>query len=103
MKRLGIQDATLHTWRHTFASHLAMLTWNLRAVQILLGHKSGRTTEVYYHLADRYLQTIVDHLPSPDLDINLGTTVILPGRGIVQVEEKKVVGDRGLEPLTSTV
>jgi integrase/recombinase XerD len=103
MKRLGVQNATLHTWRHTFASHLAMLTGNLRAVQILLGHKSGRTTEIYSHLADRYLQTVVNQLPSPDLDINLGTTVILPGRGIVQVEEKKVVGDRGLEPLTSTV
>ena len=33
----------------------------------------------------------------------LGTTVVLPGRGIVQVVDKKVVGDRGLEPLTSTV
>jgi integrase len=24
MKRLGIQHATLHTWKHTFASHLSM-------------------------------------------------------------------------------
>ena len=48
LKRLGIQDATLHTWRHTFASHLAMLTGNLRAVQVLLGHKSGRTTEILF-------------------------------------------------------
>jgi len=103
MKRLGIQNATLHTWRHTFASHLAMLTGNLRAVQILLGHKSGRTTEIYSHLADRYLQTVVNQLPSPDLGTNLGTTVVLPGRGIVQVTDKKMVGDRGLEPLTSTV
>ena len=103
LKRLGIQDATLHTWRHTFASHLAMLTGNLRAVQLLLGHKSGRTTEIYAHLADKYLQTVVNQLPSPNLGTNLGTTVILPGRGIVQVVENKMVGDRGIEPLTSTV
>jgi integrase/recombinase XerD len=103
LKRLGIQNATLHTWRHTFASHLAMLTGNLRAVQVLLGHKSGRTTEIYSHLADRYLQAVVNQLPSPNLGTNLVTTVVLPGRGIVQVVDKKMVGDRGLEPLTSTV
>ena len=103
MIRLGIQNATLHTWRYTFASHLAMLTGNLRVIQVLLGHKSGRTTEIYSHLADKYLHTVVNQLPSPDLGTDLGTTVVLPGRRIVQVAEKKVVGDRGLEPLTSTV
>jgi integrase len=103
MKRLGIENATLHTWRHTFASHLAMLTGNLRAIQILLGHKSGRTTEIYSHLADKYLQTVVDQLPSPNLGTNLGTTVVLPGRGIMEVIDKKVVGDTGFEPVTSTV
>jgi integrase len=103
MTMLGIKNATLHTWRHTFASHLAMLTGNLRAVQVLLGHKSGRTTEIYSHLADKYLQTVVNKLPSPNLGTNLGTTVVLPGRGIMQVVDKKVVGDTGFEPVTSTV
>jgi len=56
--------------RYTFASQLAMLTGNLRAIQILLGHKSGRTTEAYSHLADRYLQTVVNQLPSPNLGTN---------------------------------
>jgi len=32
----------------------------------------------------------------------LGTSVILPGKGIPQVIEKKVVGDTGFEPVTST-
>jgi hypothetical protein len=50
---------------------------------------SGRTTEVYAHLADKYLQTVVNQLPSPDLGTSLGTTVVLPGPGIVQVAEKK--------------
>jgi hypothetical protein len=64
-----------------------MLTGNLRAVHILLGHKSGRTTEIYSHLADRYLQAAVNLLPSS----NLGTTVILPGRGMTQVVDKLII------------
>jgi len=103
LKRLGIKNATLHTWRHTFASHLAMLTGNLRAVQVLLGHKSGRTTEIYSHLADRYLQMVVNKLPSPKLGTNLGTPIVLPGRGIAQVVDNKGMGDTGFEPVTSTV
>jgi len=39
LARLGIQNANLHTWRHRFASYLMMRTGNIRAVQILLGHK----------------------------------------------------------------
>ncbi len=50
-------------------------------------------------MADKYLHDAVNLLPVP----NLGTPVILPGRGIVQVVDKKVVGDRGIEPLASTV
>jgi len=33
----------------------------------------------------------------------LGTPVVLPGRSMAQVVEKKVVGDTGFEPLTPTV
>jgi hypothetical protein len=33
----------------------------------------------------------------------MGTPVVLPGRAVAQVVEKTVVGDRGFEPLTSTV
>jgi len=40
---------------------------------------------------------------SPSMDLSLGTTVVLPGRGIVQVIDKKMVGDTGVEPVTSTV
>jgi hypothetical protein len=54
---------------------------NLRAVQSLLGHKSIKTTEIYSHLTDKYLQAVVNVLPSP----NLGTPVVLPGCRIVQV------------------
>ena len=96
-------DANLHTWRHTFASYLTMRTGNIRAVQKLLGHKSIRTTEVYSHLSDRHLQGVVGQLPGSEMGANLGAKLVLPGRVAAQVVDKKVVGDTGFEPVTSTV
>jgi hypothetical protein len=61
-----------------------MLIGNLRAVQSFLGHKSIKTTEIYSHLADKYLQMVVDQLPSPNLGTNLGTPMVLPGRSMAQ-------------------
>jgi len=103
LKRLGIPEATLHTWRHTFASYLTMRTGNIRAVQKLLGHKSLRTTEIYSHLSDRHLHGVVGQLPGPEMGANLGARAILPGRAVAQVVEKKMVGDTGFEPVTPTV
>jgi len=103
LDRLGIKNANLHTWRHTFASYLMMRSGNIRAIQKLLGHKSIKTTEIYAHLSDKHLHHVVSMLPSPNLGIVLGRPAILPGKGIAQVVEKKVVGDTGFEPVTSTV
>ena len=103
LKRLGIKNANLHTWRHTFASYLMMRSGNIRAVQKLLGHKSIRTTEIYAHLSERHLHHVVSMLPSPKPVTVLVTPVVLPGKGIVQVVDNKVVGDTGFEPVTSTV
>ncbi len=100
---LGIKNANLHTWRHTFASYLMMRSGNIRAVQKLLGHKSIRTTEIYSHLSDKHLHTVIRMLPGPNLGTVMGTPAILEGRAITQVIEKKVVGDTGFEPVTSTV
>jgi len=101
--RLGINNASLHTWRHTFASYLMMRSGNIRAIQKLLGHKSIRTTEIYLHLSDKHLYHTVSLLPSLNLGIVLGTPVILPGKGITQVVDNNMVGDTGFEPVTSTV
>lgn len=87
LTRLGIRDANLYTWRHTFASYLMMRTGNIRAVQKLLGHKSIRTTEIYSHLSERHLHHVVGQLPGPKMGTLLGTPVVLPGRGITQVVE----------------
>lgn len=56
--------ATVHTLRHSFATHLLESGVNIRAIQLLLGHRSLRSTQIYTHVARDYL----GDTPSP-LDI----------------------------------
>lgn len=45
-----VKHATVHTLRHSFATHLLMQGVNIREVQDLLGHKNVETTMVYTHV-----------------------------------------------------
>lgn len=59
-RRAGLDDVTLHTLRHTFASRLAQADVQPTVIQQLLGHGSLQVTMRYAHLAPQNLRNAVD-------------------------------------------
>ena len=59
---IGIEPANIHTFRHTFASHLIMKGVDLPTVQKLMGHSDIKTTMIYAHLAPEHLKNAVEKL-----------------------------------------
>ncbi|WP_282076127.1 site-specific tyrosine recombinase/integron integrase [Maribacter aquivivus] len=56
------RNVSPHTLRHSFATHLLESNVDLRQIQVLLGHGSSKTTEIYTHVATNTFKTIKNPL-----------------------------------------
>ena len=61
------KHVTMHTLRHSFATHLLEHNTDIRYIQELLGHTNPRTTQIYTHITTKGLDQLKSPLDNLDL------------------------------------
>ena len=68
VKEAGInKQISMHTLRHSFATHLLEAGTDLRYIQNILGHESSKTTEIYTHITTKGFDQIKSPLDNLDI------------------------------------
>ena len=68
LRRTGIiKKASIHSLRHSFATHCLEDGTNIRLIQEILGHANLKTTEIYTHISNTSILSVKSPIDKIDL------------------------------------